>query len=388
MWGKVMIKFKSKVLAVTAVCMAVMMSGCVSIRYAKRLETTVAEIKGEKILLNNVDGQINNMLDNIEFDYGPDFEDEINRKIKKTDGEEKKQYEGKKQALIDNRKKALESLINVKVLELKAKQNKLNIDKEMKAAEETLKQLKEKEITTYKNQGMSEDEAEKEYKKNEKSVIGRYYGEKESTRADFMKSHMIAAYADKMKEKIRDSIDVTDEDIKKYYDDNKSQYVFEAGYEVKELFFPIIDGNEDEAYHIADETFFSMAEGNPNKTTDFSTVYFNASNKTDELSKEGKMIAQENRVAFKNSNRPELYMKYMKNMGEGQFCSPIYTDKGYYIVYIECVRPKDIIRTLDHEKNDIREKLKDKRKDNEVKEKIEEYKKEFKVKIYEDKLSF
>lgn len=378
-------KFKTSVLFFTAIFIAVMLSGCISLKYAKRLETTVAEVNGEEILLNNVDGQINNVLDNIVNDYGEDFEDAINRKIKKTDGAEKKKHEGRKQALIDNRKKALESLIDTKVLEIKGKQNKLNIDKEMKEAEETLNQLKEKEITKYQNQGMSKDEAEKEYKKNEKSVIGRYYKERECTRANFMQSHRIVAYADKMQSKIRDSIIVTDEDIKKYYNDNKSQYIYEAGYDVKELFFPIIDGNKDEAGHDALDIFAKISDVG----SDFKDVYFYAESKTDKLSKEGKMIAQENIATFKNCNRPENYMQQMQYLSEERFCGPICTDKGYYIVYLESVRPSDIIiATLDHEKDDIREKIKDERKDEAVKEKIEEYKKQLNVKTYEDKLSF
>lgn len=66
---------------------------------------------------------------------------------------------------------------------------------------------------------------------------------------------------------------------------------------MRELYFPIINGRKEDAGLAANDTFFQMADGNPNKSTDYDTTYVKAENGTHKLSNSGKIKAQTNTVA-------------------------------------------------------------------------------------------
>lgn len=132
---------------------------------------------------------------------------------------------------------------------------------------------------------------------------------------------------------------------------------------MRELYFPIINGSKEDAGLAANDTFFQMADGNPNKSTDYDTTYVKAENGTHKLSNSGKIKAQTNTVAFENSNRPKVYMDCIKDLNVGGWCSPISTDSGYYIPYVLNIRKSDEIRTLDDEKQNIAGKLKSDKKE-------------------------
>lgn len=378
-----------KMLVLTAVVVtAVSAAAFINATYGKRANKTAAVVNGEKIKLSDVDKRCTYVIDDLKNQYGENFEKEINKLIKSTEGEDKKKHEDNKKLLIDSRNDALDSMVDTRVLYLKGIQNNFSGEDDLKEVEYILEQFRKGTIQSYVEEGMTEKEAEEKYEKNKGELLENIYGINGMTAEEYKEYFKEISVSGKMQTKLYDSIEVSDDEIKKYYNDHIDDYVKKAGYDVRELFFPVINGNRDETSTAAQDTFFSMAEGNPNKSTDYDTVYSEAENKTHELSSAGRIIAQTNTVAFENSNRPKVYMDIIKDLSVGSYCSPIPTDEGYYMPYILNIRTEDDIKTSEDEKENIAYIIRSEKKEKVLDEKIKEYKKEFKVKIYKDNLSF
>lgn len=382
-------KKRTKMLVLAAVVIgAVSAAAFLNATYNKRADKTVAIVDGEKLKLSDVDSRTAYVISELKDKYGENFEKELNKRIKNSDGDEKKKLEKDKKRLIDSRNDALESLVNIKVLSTKGKQLKLSADEDLKEIEELMANMKKNFIQSYIDEGMSKEEAEEKYTANKDKIMNEFYKGNGMNSENYTEALKDTIIAGKMENRIFDSITVSDDEIKKYYNDNINEYVKKAGYDVRELYFPIINGNKEDAGLAANDTFFQMADGNPNKSTDYDKTYKEAESKTHKLSSAGKIIAQTNTVAFENSNRPKVYMDCIKDLNVGGWCSPIPTDSGYYIPYVLNIRKSDEIRTLDDEKQNITYKLKSDKKEKELSDKLAEYKKEFDVKVYSDKLSF
>lgn len=354
-------KLTKKIIATNIMILScITMLGCNAKKeYSKRIDEKVAVIQKEDITLDNVDMMLGDYIDNLKEKYGDDFEKGINEALKSDDMDKKNNAQEDKKELIKRRNDFLGDMITTEVMYLKAIESGITMDDKIKESSELF--------------------INNMVDLNQDSNLD----------LDYVKSYFQKKYlAIEQEANIYKSITVSDEEINKYYEDNKSDYQKYAGYDIKELFFPIKNGDKDSANNLAMDTFFEMSSGNPNKSTDFITVYESALDKKDDYSKDGKIVAQENTINLKNPNRSALYLEYLEGTTVGSFTSPIVTDEGYYIPYIENIRRVDDVKTIDDVKDNIIAEIKYDKRIEVTNQAKEQYMKDFKVKEYRDILEF
>ena len=194
-------------------------------------------------------------------------------------------------------------------------------------------------------------------------------GYTEDTFKEFLKNQVIAEatveYATK-------DVKVSDEDIKKYYDENKQQFVVKAGADVKHLLFP----TEEEAQKAYDE----IQSG---KTT-FDDL-FNKYEKNKDPKKEP--IAENlGRVDYNNSNFDKDFMEGLKGLKDGEISKPVKSSFGYHIIKATNITDKETQLTEEQAKEQIISILENQKKKEAYQKDLEQWKKDLNVKVYDDKL--
>ncbi len=299
-------------------------------------KTTVATVNGEKITLGEVDSHLKGVFAQMKSQYGDKYMDDPQVA----------------QQILQQRQSVVQSLVTDKVLVAEA--DKLGI----KPSEEEIKKKVDEQFENIKK-GMGDN--------FDKALEAEGYTE--DTFKEFLKNQVIAEatveYATK-------DVKVSDEDIKKYYDENKQQFVVKAGADVKHLLFP----TEEEAQKAYDE----IQSG---KTT-FDDL-FNKYEKNKDPKKEP--IAENlGRVDYNNSNFDKDFMEGLKGLKDGEISKPVKSSFGYHIIKATNITDKETQLTEEQAKEQIISILENQKKKEAYQKDLEQWKKDLNVKVYDDKL--
>ena len=299
-------------------------------------KTTVATVNGEKITLGEVDSHLKGVFAQMKSQYGDKYMDDPQVA----------------QQILQQRQSVVQSLVTDKVLVAEA--DKLGI----KPSEEDIKKKVDEQFENIKK-GMGDN--------FDKALEAEGYTE--DTFKEFLKNQVIAEatveYATK-------DVKVSDEDIKKYYDENKQQFVVKAGAYVKHLLFP----TEEEAQKAYDE----IQSG---KTT-FDDL-FNKYEKNKDPKKEP--IAENlGRVDYNNSNFDKDFMEGLKGLKDGEISKPVKSSFGYHIIKATNITDKETQLTEEQAKEQIISILENQKKKEAYQKDLEQWKKDLNVKVYDDKL--
>ncbi|EJT6474116.1 TPA: peptidylprolyl isomerase [Clostridium perfringens] len=299
-------------------------------------KTTVATVNGEKITLGEVDSHLKGVFAQMKSQYGDKYMDDPQVA----------------QQILQQRQSVVQSLVTDKVLVAEA--DKLGI----KPSEEDIKKKVDEQFENIKK-GMGDN--------FDKALEAEGYTE--DTFKEFLKNQVIAEatveYATK-------DVKVSDEDIKKYYDENKQQFVVKAGADVKHLLFP----TEEEAQKAYDE----IQSG---KTT-FDDL-FNKYEKNKDHKKEP--IAENlGRVDYNNSNFDKDFMEGLKGLKDGEISKPVKSSFGYHIIKATNITDKETQLTEEQAKEQIISILENQKKKEAYQKDLEQWKKDLNVKVYDDKL--
>ena len=299
-------------------------------------KTTVATVNGEKITLGEVDSHLKGMFTQLQSQYGDKY----------------MQDSQAAQQILQQRQSVLNGLVTDKVLVIEA--GKLGVTP---SEDEINKKVNEQFDNIKKSMGDNFDKAlEAE-------------GYTEDTFKAFLKDQVIAQatidYATK-------DVKVTDEDIQKYYDENKQQFVVQAGADAKHLLFP----TEEEAQKAYDE----IQSG----ATTFDDL-FNKYEKNTDPKKEP--IAENlGRVDYNNSNFDPAFMEGLKPLKDGEISKPVKSSFGYHIIQVSNVTDKETQLTLEQAKEQITKVLENQKKKEVYQKDLDQWKKDLNVKTYDDKL--
>lgn len=299
-------------------------------------KTTVATVNGEKITLGEVDSHLKGVFAQMKSQYGDKYMDDPQVA----------------QQILQQRQSVVQSLVTDKVLVAEA--DKLGI----KPSEEDIKKKVDEQFENIKK-GMGDN--------FDKALEAEGYTE--DTFKEFLKNQVIAEatveYATK-------DVKVSDEDIKKYYDENKQQFVVKAGADVKHLLFP----TEEEAQKAYDE----IQSG---KTT-FDDL-FNKYEKNKDPKKEP--IAENlGRVDYNNSNFDKDFMEGLKGLKDGEISKPVKSSFGYHIIKATNITDKETQLTEEQAKEQIISILENQKKKEAYQKDLEQWEKDLNVKVYDDKL--
>ncbi|EPB8179579.1 peptidylprolyl isomerase [Clostridium perfringens] len=299
-------------------------------------KTTVATVNGEKITLGEVDSHLKGVFAQMKSKYGDKYMDDPQVA----------------QQILQQRQSVVQSLVTDKVLVTEA--DKLGI----KPSEEDINKKVDEQFENIKK-GMGDN--------FDKALEDEGYTE--DTFKEFLKNQVIAEatveYATK-------DVKVSDEDIKKYYDENKQQFVVKAGADVKHLLFP----TEEEAQKAYDE----IQSG---KTT-FDDL-FNKYEKNKDPKKEP--IAENlGRVDYNNSNFDKDFMEGLKGLKDGEISKPVKSSFGYHIIKATNITDKETQLTEEQAKEQIISILENQKKKEAYQKDLEQWKKDLNVKVYDDKL--
>ena len=182
-------------------------------------KTTVAKVKGDKITLGEVDEKLKPVIEQLKAQYGDKYLE--NAEVKTN--------------LVEQRKQALNDMVNEKMMLKKAEELKLipekaELDKEV-----------ETKLTETKKVFENEDKFN-EALKTENFTLDSF--------KELLKNQIIKQ---KVAEYITKDVSVSDEDIQKYYDDNKAQFVKKPGATISHILFGKEDADKQKAVQAKDE---------------------------------------------------------------------------------------------------------------------------------------
>ncbi|GKU26141.1 peptidylprolyl isomerase [Clostridium folliculivorans] len=313
------------------------LSGCKMIQKTPEAisKTVVATVNGEKITLGGVDEKMQSTIDQLKQQYGNDLE-------KSTDG---------KAALKQQRQTQLEQMIQEKVVlkkaaDLKLIPEKAELDKEVDAKLADIKKV-------YK----TDDEFNNALKSANYTL---------DTLKEYLATQIkMQAVFDKYLFK---DIKITDADIEKYYNENKTQYTQQPGANMSHI---LVD-SEDKAKSIKAEL---------DKGAKFEELA--AKYGTDGTKDSGGSLGY---VPYDSQNYDKDFLAAAKKLKEGEVSGPVKTQYGWHIIKVAGIQTTSKTQELSAVKASIKDTLETNKKNEIFKAKYEEWKKELKVVTYDDKL--
>ena len=186
----------------------------------------------------------------------------------------------------------------------------------------------------------------------------------------------------KVIEEITKGVEVSDEEVQKYYDENKNTFVKEAGKaKTRHLLFK----TEEEA-KVASEKIVSGE-------TTFSALFTEYTENKAKAAAEG--ASEEDKalpisedlgeVSHTEQNYDPLFLQGLLPLAEGQVSAPIKSSFGYHIIEATGVTATTL-STFDEVKENIKEYLTKAEEEKIYTEKVTELKKEYEIKTYENRL--
>ena len=341
-------KIKKLITLAIAGTMAASFAGCNMVERTEESKgkTVLAKVGKTKITRDDVDKLLKSTIEQYKEQYGDDYES--NESIKET----LKKY----------RQNALQNLVTEEVLlQSRDKYNVGSDDEFDDKVEEQFNQVKDQNADDFDNQL-------------------EQYGYTEDSFKDYIRKSLIT---NQVYESMMSDIEVTDEDIENYYNDNQDTYTYDAGADVVHLLFhPEKDaqGNEPAG---ADEAAKAKAEAARQEVL--------AGKSLKEVSEEeqfkGSLYQDLGRVTFENNQMVKEFTEGFKNLPANQVSDLVKTSYGYHLIMNTAVYPERCVEPLnDSLKQTISSTLKSQKEQEAFQDKLQELKDELKVKTYEDKL--
>lgn len=293
-------------------------------------KTVVAKVGDEKITQGDLDKEMAPYIDQLKQQFGENYASN----------------EQAMQALNDQKKQLLEYMVQMKVF---AKKGTYNNDEIAKEVDKNIAQIKEQLKDQYADALKKENLTEETLK--EKMTQSTIY---KKVSADIVKD-----------------ISISDEDVKKNYEENKDvKYINKPGADM---------------YHILlkDEETAKKAKARLDKGEDFKKV-------SDEMSEDPGAKAQGGSLGFVEYDTKEMVKEFMdgaKTLKEGETSAPVKSQFGYHIIRVKNVKTTGSVKPFEEVKDSIKAELEQRARQDKATKTYEEWKKDLKVEIIEKNLN-
>lgn len=304
----------------------------------KIASTVLAKVGDKEITRGDVDKLLYSTLQQYKAEYGDNFEE--NDSVK----EQLKSY----------RQQAVEALVEKEILYKIKEDKKYKIDEDEVKSEvnDTVKQIEESL-----SDGKTLDDYAKQYGYDSAKELKKEVKENK--------------YLSKVKDKMVEKVTVSEDEVTKYYNDNKSSYEVKAGADVEQLAFTNSDTSEADA-KAAKEIMNS----------DGSTL--------EDISK---MDDYKDKVSYQNlghvdydsSSYEEAFLTALKSLQDGQVSDPISLSTGYQIIKASNIVTETYTKTLDEVHDEVKETALQSKQSKKYEKMIKKYKESVGVKTYDDR---
>lgn len=328
---------KALVSVAVAGLMAISLAGCKLIEKTPEAiqKTTLAKVGNEKITRGQLDERMVPVIEALKKQYGDDIE----------------KNEQAKEMLKNQQTQNLDTMVSEKVFLQKAKELKL-VPEEAKLKEEVDAKIKEiKEM--YNNDEAKYQEALKASNLTDETVV------------DYLKEQIIMT---KVLEHIFKDVTVSDEEIKKYYDENKEQFTQKPGAKLAH----ILVKTEQEAKDIKKQY------DNGAKFEDLAKKYG-----TDGTKDSGGDLGF---VEYESQELDADFLNAAKTLKEGEVSGPVKTQFGFHLIKATELKKDPVVTPFEEVKEDIKDYLLQKKKNEAYSNNLEQWKKDLDVKVYTERL--
>lgn len=304
----------------------------------KIASTVLAKVGDKEITRGDVDKLLYSTLQEYKAEYGDDFEN--NDSVK----EQLKSY----------RQQVVEALVEKEILYRIKDDKKYKIDEDEVKTEvnDTVKQIED---------SLSDGQSLDDYAKQ----CG-YDSAKE-----FKKELKENKYLSKVKDKMVEKVTVSEDDITKYYNDNKSSYEVKAGADVEQLAFTNSDTSEADA-----KAAKSLMDSDGSTLEDIS--------KMDDY-KDKVSYQNLGHVDYDSSSYEESFLTALKALQDGQVSDPISLSTGYQIIKASNINTDTYTKTLDQVHDEVKETVLESKQSKKYSKIVKEYKESVGVKTYDNR---
>lgn len=331
--------------------MGVSVAGCSMVQKTPEAirKTVVAKVGDQKITLGEVDDKLQAVIAQIKESYGNDYE-------KNADAVK---------ALKDQRKTAIDQMVEQKVLLKKSEELKV------KPSDDELNKAVDTQIETYKTEFGGED----------KLVAALpTYGLTMDSLKEMVKQNEIM---NKVVDQVTKDISVSEDDVKEYYEKNKDTFTDHAGATVSHILAKFNDKNttptaEEDAKAKAKAT---EIKAELDKGGNFETLAKEKSEDTGSATSGGSL----GHIDYTSTQFVKEFMDGFKDLNEGQVSGLVKSQYGYHIIKVKDVHKDDKVEPLETVKEDIAKQLLQEKQNKAYKDKMEEWKKDLKAEVYENK---
>ncbi|KQB77339.1 peptidylprolyl isomerase [Clostridium butyricum] len=341
-------RIKKLIAAVAIFTLSISVMGCKMIEKTPEAiqKTVYATVGDEKITKADMDEEMKATIDQLKQQYGDDYAN--NEKIKDQLKQMKVQY--------------LNAMVNEKLMLKNAESVGVT------PTDDELNEYADKQIEQLKQAYPDDAQLQQVLEAN---------GFTEDSYKDYAKKQY---KLQKVQEAITADVEVTDDDAKAYYDENKdSQYTVGAGANAAHILIAEkgSDGNID--------FDASLAKANEVKAkldagADFAQLASEYG--TDGTKDKGGDLGF---VAYNQANYDQDFLAGFKQLSEGQISDPIKSQFGYHIIKATGIKD-EVVTPFDDVKDQIKSQLLQQKQTDAFNAKMSEWKDAAKVKTYEDKL--
>ena len=341
-------RIKKLIAAVAIFTLSISVMGCKMIEKTPEAiqKTVYATVGDEKITKADMDEEMKATIDQLKQQYGDDYAN--NEKIKDQLKQMTVQY--------------LNAMVNEKLMLKNAESVGVT------PTDDELNEYADKQIEQLKQAYPDDAQLQQVLEAN---------GFTEDSYKDYAKKQY---KLQKVQEAITADVEVTDDDAKAYYDENKdSQYTVGAGANAAHILIAEkgSDGNID--------FDASLAKANEVKAkldagADFAQLASEYG--TDGTKDKGGDLGF---VAYNQANYDQDFLAGFKQLSEGQISDPIKSQFGYHIIKATGIKD-EVVTPFDDVKEQIKSQLLQQQQSKAFNDKISEWKDAAKVKTYEDKL--
>ena len=341
-------RIKKLIAAVAIFTLSISVMGCKMIEKTPEAiqKTVYATVGDEKITKADMDEEMKATIDQLKQQYGDDYAN--NEKIKDQLKQMKVQY--------------LNAMVNEKLMLKNAESVGVT------PTDDELNEYADKQIEQLKQAYPDDAQLQQVLEAN---------GFTEDSYKDYAKKQY---KLQKVQEAITADVEVTDDDAKAYYDENKdSQYTVGAGANAAHILIAEkgSDGNIDFDASLAkaNEVKAKLDSG-----ADFAQLASEYG--TDGTKDKGGDLGF---VAYNQANYDQDFLAGFKQLSEGQISDPIKSQFGYHIIKATGIKD-EVVTPFDDVKEQIKSQLLQQKQTDAFNAKISEWKDAAKVKTYEDKL--
>ena len=341
-------RIKKLIAAVAIFTLSISVMGCKMIEKTPEAiqKTVYATVGDEKITKADMDEEMKATIDQLKQQYGDDYAN--NEKIKDQLKQMKVQY--------------LNAMVNEKLMLKNAESVGVT------PTDDELNEYADKQIEQLKQAYPDDAQFQQVLEAN---------GFTEDSYKDYAKKQY---KLQKVQEAITADVEVTDDDAKAYYDENKdSQYTVGAGANAAHILIAEkgSDGNID--------FDASLAKANEVKAkldagADFAQLASEYG--TDGTKDKGGDLGF---VAYNQANYDQDFLAGFKQLSEGQISDPVKSQFGYHIIKATGIKD-EVVTPFDDVKDQIKSQLLQQKQTDAFNAKMSEWKDAAKVKTYEDKL--